>query len=149
MKEFKAGTLHSGSSKGPKVVSHAQAVAIALSEQRQQGKSVPPPKSHPSRSEGIQGRNPPQRLIEGSESRLPRSGRGDRALRAATTGKVRPPAEIAPIQIGRNSRPEPSTAAHRRVRKSSPTLRPWRSRSPSSDNRESPPPRRNRTHPDR
>lgn len=34
MKEFKTGTLHSGSKKGPKVTSRKQAVAIALSEQR-------------------------------------------------------------------------------------------------------------------
>lgn len=32
MREFKAGTLHSGSKKGPKVKSRKQAVAIALSE---------------------------------------------------------------------------------------------------------------------
>ena len=32
MKEFKAGTLHSGSKKGPVVKSKKQAVAIALSE---------------------------------------------------------------------------------------------------------------------
>jgi len=32
MKEFKAGTLHSGSKKGPVVKSRKQAVAIALSE---------------------------------------------------------------------------------------------------------------------
>ena len=32
--EFKAGTLHSGSSRGPKVTSRKQAVAIALSEAR-------------------------------------------------------------------------------------------------------------------
>ena len=32
MKEFKAGTLHSGSKKGPKVTSRKQAIAIALSE---------------------------------------------------------------------------------------------------------------------
>ena len=44
MKEYKAGTLHSGSSKGPTVTNHAQAVAIALNEQRQQGKPVPKPK---------------------------------------------------------------------------------------------------------
>lgn len=42
MHEFKHGQLHSGSPKGPVVKSHAQAVAIALSEQRQQGKHVPP-----------------------------------------------------------------------------------------------------------
>lgn len=47
MREFKQGKLHSGSSKGPVVTSHAQAVAIALSEQRQQGnqgKPLPAPK---------------------------------------------------------------------------------------------------------
>ena len=32
--EFKEGTLHSGSSKGPKVKNRKQAIAIALSEQR-------------------------------------------------------------------------------------------------------------------
>jgi len=34
MSEYKHGTLHSGSKKGPKVTSRKQAVAIALSEQR-------------------------------------------------------------------------------------------------------------------
>lgn len=40
MREFKAGTLHSGSKKGPAVKSRKQAVAIALSEQKrvQRGK---------------------------------------------------------------------------------------------------------------
>lgn len=33
MGEFKRGTLHSGSKKGPKVTSRKQAVAIAMSEQ--------------------------------------------------------------------------------------------------------------------
>lgn len=32
MREYKAGTLHSGSKKGPKVKSRKQAVAIAMSE---------------------------------------------------------------------------------------------------------------------
>jgi hypothetical protein len=32
MKEFKAGSLHSGSKKGPAVKSRKQAIAIALSE---------------------------------------------------------------------------------------------------------------------
>jgi hypothetical protein len=32
MREFKHGTLHSGSSKGPKVTSRKQAIAIAMSE---------------------------------------------------------------------------------------------------------------------
>lgn len=43
MHEYKHGELHSGSKHGPVVKSHAQAVAIALSEQRQQGKHVPAP----------------------------------------------------------------------------------------------------------
>jgi hypothetical protein len=34
MHEFKAGTLHSGSKKGPKVTSRKQAIAIAISEAR-------------------------------------------------------------------------------------------------------------------
>ncbi len=32
MKEYKEGTLHSGSKKGPEVTSRKQAIAIALSE---------------------------------------------------------------------------------------------------------------------
>ena len=34
MKEYKAGSLHSGSKSGPKVKSRAQAVAIGMSEMR-------------------------------------------------------------------------------------------------------------------
>lgn len=34
MGEFKAGTLHSGSAKGPQVTNPKQAIAIALSEKR-------------------------------------------------------------------------------------------------------------------
>ena len=41
MHEFKKGKLHSGSSHGPVVKDQDQAVAIALSEQRQMGKKVP------------------------------------------------------------------------------------------------------------
>lgn len=37
MGEFKRGTLHSGSKKGPKVTDRKQAVAIALSEARKEG----------------------------------------------------------------------------------------------------------------
>lgn len=35
MQEFKGGSLHSGSSSGPKVTSRKQAVAIGMSEQRE------------------------------------------------------------------------------------------------------------------
>ena len=38
--EFKEGDLHSGSKTGPKVTSRKQAIAIALSEQRQQKRKV-------------------------------------------------------------------------------------------------------------
>ena len=38
MHEYKAGTLHSGSKTGPKVKSRKQAIAIALSEQREANK---------------------------------------------------------------------------------------------------------------
>ena len=41
MKEFKAGTLHSGSKNGPPVKSRAQAIAIGLSEERKAGKRIP------------------------------------------------------------------------------------------------------------
>ena len=34
MGEFKRGSLHSGSKKGPKVTSRKQAIAIAMSEQQ-------------------------------------------------------------------------------------------------------------------
>lgn len=37
MHEFKVGTLHSGSKKGPKVGSREQAIAIALSQARKEG----------------------------------------------------------------------------------------------------------------
>lgn len=42
--EFKTGTLHSGSAKGPKVTNRKQAIAIALSEARKAGQDVAAPK---------------------------------------------------------------------------------------------------------
>lgn len=42
--EFKEGSLHSGSKKGPKVKKKSQAVAIALSEARKAGQKVKPKK---------------------------------------------------------------------------------------------------------
>jgi hypothetical protein len=41
MGEFKAGTLHSGSKKGPEVTNKKQAVAIAMSEARKAGAKMP------------------------------------------------------------------------------------------------------------
>jgi len=52
MGEFKRGQLHSGSSTGPVVGNRKQAIAIGLSEQRQQGKSVPPSMKALNRSHG-------------------------------------------------------------------------------------------------
>lgn len=40
MEEFKSGKLHSGSKSGPKVKDRKQAIAIALSEQRQMAKGM-------------------------------------------------------------------------------------------------------------
>lgn len=40
MHEFKTGALHSGSKQGPVVKNRKQAIAIALSEQRQKGSKV-------------------------------------------------------------------------------------------------------------
>lgn len=42
MKEFKAGKLHSGSKHGPVVTSRKQAIAIGLSEAREEGEKVAP-----------------------------------------------------------------------------------------------------------
>lgn len=42
--EWKAGDLHSGSKKGPKVKSQKQALAIAFSVARKAGEKVKPPK---------------------------------------------------------------------------------------------------------
>lgn len=41
MHEFKQGSLHSGSKKGPKVTNRKQAVAIAISEARKAGAKIP------------------------------------------------------------------------------------------------------------
>jgi len=41
MKEMKAGTLHSGSKKGPMVTNPKQAIAIGLSQAKKAGGKVP------------------------------------------------------------------------------------------------------------
>jgi hypothetical protein len=41
MEEYKEGSLHSGSKKGPQVKSRKHAVAIALSEARKSGAKIP------------------------------------------------------------------------------------------------------------
>lgn len=50
MREYKAGTLHSGSASGPKVTSRKQAIAIGLSEARKAGEKVPRRKASKRRS---------------------------------------------------------------------------------------------------
>jgi uncharacterized protein DUF6496 len=42
MHKYKAGKLHSGSSKGPKVKNRKQAIAIMLSEKRKEKKGEKP-----------------------------------------------------------------------------------------------------------
>ena len=39
--EWKSGTLHSGSAKGPKVTDQKQAIAIAFKQARKAGQKVP------------------------------------------------------------------------------------------------------------
>ncbi len=41
MSEFKHGSLHAGSKKGPEVTNPKQAIAIALSEARKSGEKIP------------------------------------------------------------------------------------------------------------
>ncbi len=41
MHEFKEGTLHSGSKKGPKVTNRKQALAIAINSARKEGVKIP------------------------------------------------------------------------------------------------------------
>lgn len=53
MHEYKEGTLHSGSKKGPKVKSRKQAIAIALSEAREAGEPVKPMKSSAAKRIGM------------------------------------------------------------------------------------------------
>ena len=45
MHEFKTGTLHTGSKKGPVVTSRKQAIAIALSEAKAASKKAPKKRS--------------------------------------------------------------------------------------------------------
>lgn len=60
--EFEEGKLHSGSKEGPKVHSHAQAVAIGLSEARKAGEHVSPmPKGNPGPASHGYGHAAPQR----------------------------------------------------------------------------------------
>lgn len=56
MHEWKTGTLHSGSKKGPKVTSRKQAIAIALSEAGKTKLKKKVEKSHPKKHERSEGK---------------------------------------------------------------------------------------------
>ena len=57
MREYKKGSLHSGSKSGPKVTNPKQAKAIALSEARKAGEKVGKPKrGHKSRAKRLSGK---------------------------------------------------------------------------------------------
>jgi hypothetical protein len=62
MREYKAGKLHSGSKKGPKVTSRKQAIAIALSE----AKMAKPVKKAAKKAPKGYHRMPNGKLMEGS-----------------------------------------------------------------------------------
>ena len=53
MGEFKRGTLHSGSKKGPEVKSPKQAIAIALNEARDAGAKIPVKKATNKQAGGL------------------------------------------------------------------------------------------------
>lgn len=78
MGEFKAGTLHSGSKKGPEVTSPKQAIAIAVSEARKAGAKIP------KKAEGgtfIKGRR--ATLADLEQANRDEGGMSERAVRAA------------------------------------------------------------------
>lgn len=57
MGEFKSGTLHSGSKKGPEVTNPKQAIAIGLSEARKAGANVPVAKAEGGRAKSYSAKN--------------------------------------------------------------------------------------------
>lgn len=85
MGEFKAGTLHSGSKKGPEVTSRKQATAIALSEARKAGAKIPVKKARggmmdegvSSRPKDSKGRPISMEELSTSERIMAKSGRAD------------------------------------------------------------------------
>ena len=77
MDEFKRGALHSGSKQGPKVKKRAQAIAIALSEERAAGKSIPKNAKGSAISGAIRKHLGKKRPGEAAEERAER-GRGGR-----------------------------------------------------------------------
>lgn len=89
MGEFKAGTLHSGSKKGPEVTNPKQATAIALSEARKAGAKIPVKKAG--------GGSMDKNMVESTSSRPTKNGRPmtlDEMQLQAT------PAELAAIASG-------------------------------------------------
>jgi hypothetical protein len=95
MGEFKAGTLHSGSKKGPEVTSKKQATAIALSEARKAGAKIPMKKAH----------GGPVKMFEGGTY----NERGKRATMAEIAAEDRRMANRKPPVEGVSSRPTDSS----------------------------------------
>lgn len=88
MGEFKAGTLHSGSKKGPEVTNPKQAVAIALSEARKAGAKIPKKNRGGMMDEPISTRPVDRRgrritMAELEQSNRDVGGMSERAVRAA------------------------------------------------------------------
>lgn len=88
MGEFKAGTLHSGSKKGPEVTNPKQAVAIALSEARKAGAKIPKKNLGGMMDEPISTRPVDRRgrritMAELEQSNRDVGGMSERAVRAA------------------------------------------------------------------
>ena len=89
MHEFKHGTLHSGSKKGPKVKSRKQAVAIAMSQGRKAGGKSPknPDHSMTTRGKKIAKRGTPPKVTHrvDTEARYPK----DRGMRGGMFSRRR------------------------------------------------------------
>lgn len=77
MGEFKAGTLHSGSKKGPEVTSKKQATAIALSEARKAGAKIPV-----KRNQGTPMGKGPERSAEADDVLMARMSKEELAMGA-------------------------------------------------------------------
>lgn len=106
MGEFKAGTLHSGSKKGPEVTSKKQATAIALSEARKAGAKIPMKKGNGGSVEAddvMVARMTPAEMGMGAKgvamakNRLARKDMGSAAAGAAGAAAARAAKKAVPV----------------------------------------------------
>ena len=106
MGEFKAGTLHSGSKKGPEVTNRKQATAIALSEARKAGAKIPVkrakgtpmgmgPESVSSRPKDSKGRPISMEELSTPERIMAKSGRADPYEKMPKNGPKAKPRTLA------------------------------------------------------